>query len=180
MNAIVNGIINMRVCFHILNKQVKMATFTKKKPAPQKKPHLVFFHTTRFYEQNYLSYRYQGVLTPETRVTRTVDPELGMEERLVMALWQFPSWHLARTEARYLLGQITYVVGWEHMYDMLRQLASLESRAFVACTSDHATIHGAPCYLPDRPEHLYKCQPTKPSDDMQLGDRNLHSLLIGS
>ena len=74
-----------------------------------------------------------------------------------MAVWRIPSLHLSRTEARYLVGSMTYGVVWEQVYGMLRQLALPESRAFTAYTGDDTAIHGAACYLPDRIGHLYKC-----------------------
>ena len=77
-----------------------------------------------------------------------------------MPVWRIWSLHLSRTEARYLVGSMTYVVVWEQVYGMLRQLASPESRAFTAYT------YGAACYLPDRIGHLYKCRPSPPSDIM--------------
>ena len=60
----------------------------------------------------------QVVLTPETRVTRTVDLEPSMYERLVMAVWRIRSLHLCRMEAQDVYGQMTYNVVWEHVYGM--------------------------------------------------------------
>ena len=89
-----------------------------------------------------------------------------------MAVWRIRSLHLAGTEAWYLVGHMT--CGVEQVYSMLQKLASPESRAFTAYTGDNTTIHGAACYLPDRIEHLYKCQPPPPSDVMQHRERRLH------
>ena len=72
------------------------------------------------------------VLTPETRVVLAVPPEPTMEERLTMAVWRIQSLHLSRTEARYLVGSMTYGVVWDQVYGMLRQLALPESRPFTA------------------------------------------------
>ena len=130
------------------------------------------------YTVKYLPHSGQIVLTPETRVTWTVQPEPSMEERLIIAVWRIRSLHLSRTEARYLVGSMTYGVVWEQLYGMLRQLASPESRAFTAFTADNTAILGAACYLPYRIAHLYKCQPPPPSDIMQPGDRRLHWLPI--
>ena len=116
------------------------------------------------YTVKYLPDTGQIVLTPETRVTRTVQPEPSMEERLIMAVWRIRSLHLSRTEARYLVGSMTYGVVWEQVYGMLRQLALPESRAFTAYTGEGTAIYGAACYLPDRIGHLYKCRPPPPSD----------------
>ena len=112
----------------------------------------------------------QIVLTPETRVVVTVQPERNMEERLILAFWQIRSLHLSRTESRYLVGSMTYGVVWDQVYGMLRQLALPESRAFTAYTGDDRAIHGAACYLPDRIGHLFKCPPPPASDIMQPGD----------
>ena len=130
------------------------------------------------YTVNYLPNTRQIVRIPETRITRTVDPKPSMEERLVIAVWRIRSLHLSRTEARYLVGQMAYVLVWEQVCGMFRKLASPESRAFTACTRDNTTMHGAICYLLDRPEHLYKCQPPPPLDAMQRGDWRLHWLPI--
>ena len=65
-----------------------------------------------------------------------------------MAVSQIRSLHLSRTEARYLLGSMTYGPVWEQVYGMLRKLASPESRAFIAYAGDETAIHGAACYLP--------------------------------
>ena len=69
------------------------------------------------------------VLTPETRVTWTVDLGPSMEERLVMAVCRIRSLHLSRTKAWYLVGSMTYGVVWKQVHDMLQKLASPESRA---------------------------------------------------
>ena len=111
----------------------------------------------------------QIVLTPETRVVATVQPEPTQEERLIMAVWRIRSLHLSRTEYRYLVGSMTYRVVWDKVYGMLRQLALPESRAFTAYTGDDAAINGAACYLPDRIGHLFKCRPPPPSAIMQPG-----------
>ena len=102
----------------------------------------------------YLPDTWQIVLTPERRVTRTVQPGPGMEERMIMAVWRIRSLHLSKEEARYLVGSMTYGVVWKHVNAMLRQLASPESWAFTAYTADDTAIHGAACYLPDRIGHL--------------------------
>ena len=107
------------------------------------------------YTVKYLPDTGQIVLTPETRVTRTVQLEPSMEERLIMAVWWIRSLHLSRTEARYLVGSMTYRVVWEPVYGMLWHLALPESRAFTAYTGDNTAIYGAACYLPDRIGHLY-------------------------
>ena len=109
------------------------------------------------YTVKYLPDTGQIVLTPETRVVVTVQPEPTMEERLIMAVWRIRSLHLSRTEWRYLVGSMTYGVVWDQVYGMLRQLALPESRAFTAYTGDDTAIHGAACYLPDRIGHLFKC-----------------------
>ena len=70
-----------------------------------------------------------------------------------MAVWRIRSLHLSRTEARYLVGSMTYGVVWDQVYGMLRQLALPESRAFTACTGYDTAIHGAACHLPDRIGH---------------------------
>ena len=62
----------------------------------------------------------QIVLTPETRVTHTVQPQPNMDESLIMAVWRIRLLHLSRTEARYLVGSTTYGVVWELVYGMLR------------------------------------------------------------
>ena len=95
-----------------------------------------------------------------------------------MAVWRIQSLHLSRTEARYLVGSMTYGVVWEQVHGMLRQLALPGSRAFTAYIGDGTAIYGAACYLSDRIGHLYKCQPPPPSDIMQPGDRRLHWLPI--
>ena len=115
------------------------------------------------------------VLTLETRVVRPVQPEPGMEEGLIMAVWRIRSLHLSRTEARYLVGTIIYGAVSEQVYGMLGQLALPESRAFTAYTGDNTAIYGAACYLPDRIGHWYNCRPPPPpSDIMQPGDGWLH------
>ena len=38
-----------------------------------------------------------------------------MEERLIMAVWRMQSLHLSRTEARYLVGSMTYGVVWDQV-----------------------------------------------------------------
>ena len=95
-----------------------------------------------------------------------------------MAVWRIRSLHFSRTEARYLVGSMTYGVVSDQVYGMLRQLALPESRAFTAYTGDATAIHGAACYLPNRIGHLYKCRPPPPSDIMQPGDQRLHWLPI--
>ena len=120
----------------------------------------------------------QIVLIPDTRVTRAVQYEPSMEERLNMAVWRIWSLHLSRSEAQYLLGSMTYGVVWEQVYGMLRNPAIPESRAFTAHTGGNTAIHGAACYLPDRIRHLYKCRPPPPSGIMQPADRRLHWLPI--
>ena len=95
-----------------------------------------------------------------------------------MAVWRIRSLHFSRTESRYLVGSMTYVVVWDKVYGMLRKLALPESRAFTAYKGDDTAINGAACYLPDRIGHLFKCRPTPPSDIMQPGDRRLHKLPI--
>ena len=78
-----------------------------------------------------------------------------------MTVWRIRLLHLSRTEARYVVGSMTYGVVWVQVYGMLRQLALPESRAFTTYTGDDTAIHGAACYLCDRIGHLYKCrQPT--------------------
>ena len=128
------------------------------------------------YTVKYLPDTGQIVLTPETRVVATVQPQPTMEERLIMAVWRIRSLHLSRTESRYLVGSMTYGVVWDQVYGMLRQLALPESRAFTAYTGDDTAINGAACYLPHRIGHLFKCRPPPPSDIMQPGDRRLHWL----
>ena len=86
------------------------------------------------YTVKYLPDTGQIVLTPETRVVVTVQPEPTMEERLIMAVWWIRSLHLSRTESQYLVGSMTYGVVWDKVYGMLRQLALPESRAFTAYT----------------------------------------------
>ena len=120
----------------------------------------------------------QIVLTPERRVVATVQPKPTMEERLIIAVWRIRSLHVFRTEARYLVGSMTYGVVWDRVYGMLRKLALPESRAFTAYMGDDTAINGAACYLPDRIGHLFKCRPPPPSDIMQPGDRRLHWLPI--
>ena len=51
-----------------------------------------------------------------------------------MAVWHIRSLHFSRTMARYLLWSMAYGVVWEHVYGMLRKLASPESRAFTTYT----------------------------------------------
>ena len=130
------------------------------------------------YTVKYLPDTGQIVLTPETRIVATVQPEPTQEERLIMAVWRIRSLHLSRTESRYLVGSMTYGVVWDQVYGMLRQLALPESRAFTAYTGDDTAINGAACYLPDRIAHLFKCRPPPPSAIMQPGDRRLHWLPI--
>ena len=130
------------------------------------------------YTVKYLPDTGQPVLTPETRIVATVQPEPTQEERLIMAVWRIRSLHLSRTESRYLVGSMTYGVVWDQVYGMLRQLALPESRAFTAYTGDDTAINGAACYLPDRIAHLFKCRPPPPSAIMQPGDRRLHWLPI--
>ena len=130
------------------------------------------------YTVKYLPDTGQIVLTPETRVVVTVQPEPTMEERLIMAVWRIRSLHLFRAESRYLVGSMTYGVVWDQVYGMLRQLAVLESRAFTAYTGDDTANHGAACYLPDRIGHLFKCRPPPTSDIMQPRDQRLHWLPI--
>ena len=62
------------------------------------------------YTAAYLSDTGQIVLTPETRVTRTVDPNPRMEERLVMAVRRILFLQVTMTEARYVVGNMTYSV----------------------------------------------------------------------
>ena len=88
MNGILNGIVNWGGCFHNLHKLAKMAIFTKKNPGAQKKTHLegvdpapqvlnkngpwvlkqeqnaFILHKTIYDEQNYPSYKYQGLWGP--------------------------------------------------------------------------------------------------------------------
>ena len=130
------------------------------------------------YTVKYLPDRGQLVLTPETRIVATVQPEIPQEERLIMAVWRIRSLHLSRTESRYLVGSMTYGVVWDQVYGMLRQLALPESRAFTAYTGDDTAINGAACYLHDRIGHLFKCRLPPPSAIMQPGDRRLHWLPI--
>ena len=130
------------------------------------------------YTIKYLPDTRQIVLTPETRVVAAVQPEPTMEDRLSMAVWRIRSLHLSRTEARNVVGSMTYGMVWDQVYGMLRQLALPDSRAFTAYMGDDTAIHGAACYLPDRIGHLYKCRPPPPSDIMQPGDRRLHWLPI--
>ena len=66
------------------------------------------------YTVKYLPDTGQIVLTPETTVTRTVQLEPSMGERLIMAVGRIRSLHLSRIEARYLLGSMMYRVVWEH------------------------------------------------------------------
>ena len=120
----------------------------------------------------------QIVLTPETRATRTVQPKPRMEKTLIMAMWRIQSLHLSGTQARYLVGSMTYSVVWKQVYGILRRPASPESQAFTAYAGDNTAIYDAACYLPHRIEHLYKCGPPQPSDSMQLGDQRLHWLPI--
>ena len=79
------------------------------------------------YTVKYLPDTWQIVLTPETRIVATVQPEPTQEERLIMAVWRIRSLHLSRTESLYLVGSITYGVVWDQVYGMLRQLALPES-----------------------------------------------------
>ena len=110
------------------------------------------------YTVKYLPETGQIVLTPETRVVATVQPEPTQEERLIMAVWRIRSLHLSRTESRYLVGSMTYGVVWDQVYGMLLQLALPESRAFTAYTGDDTALNGAACNLPDRIAHLFKCR----------------------
>ena len=87
-----------------------------------------------------------------------------------MAVWRNRSLQICRTEARYLVGIMTYGVVWDYVYE----LALPESRAFTAYTGDDKAIHRAACYPPNRIGHLYKCRPPSPSDIMQPGERRLH------
>ena len=109
------------------------------------------------YTVKYLPDTGQIVLTPETTVARAVPHEPTMEERLIVAVWRIPLSRPSRTEARYLVGSMTYGVVWEEVYGMLRRLALTESWAFTAYNGDDTAIPGAACYLPDRIGHLYKC-----------------------
>ena len=95
-----------------------------------------------------------------------------------MPFWRIRSLHLSTTQARYLVGSVTYGVVWDQVYGMFRQLALPESRAFTAYTGDDTAIRGAASYLPDRIGHLYKCRPPPPSDIMRPGGRRLHWLPI--
>ena len=137
---------------------------------------VVIKELTAPYTVKYLLDTGQIVLTPRTRVTPAVSPEPTMEERLIMAVWCIWSLHLSRTEARYVVGSMTYGLVWDQVYAMPLQLALPESRAFAAYTGDDTAIHCAACYLPDRIGHLYKCRPPPPSDIMQPEDRRLHWL----
>ena len=65
------------------------------------------------YTVKYLPDTGQIVLTPDTRVVVTVQPEPTMEERLIMAVWRIGSLHLSGTESRYLVGSMTYGVVWD-------------------------------------------------------------------
>ena len=112
------------------------------------------------YTVKYLPDTGQIVLTPETRIVATVQPEPTQEERLIMAIWRIRSLHLSRTGSRYLVGSMTYGVVWDQVYGMLRHLALPESRAFTAYTGDDTAINGAACYLPDRIGHLVSTTPT--------------------
>ena len=75
------------------------------------------------YTVKYLPDTGQLLLTPETRVVVTVQPEPTMQERLIMAVWRIRSLHLSRTESRYLVGSMTYGVVWDQVYGMPPQLA---------------------------------------------------------
>ena len=130
------------------------------------------------YTVKYLPDTGQIVLTPEIRVTRTVQPERSMDTRSIIAVWRIWSLHLFRTQAWYLMGSMTYGVVWEQLYGVLRRLGSPESRAFTAYTGDNRVIHVAASYLPDRIGHLYKCGPLPPSEIMQPRVRRLHWLPI--
>ena len=130
------------------------------------------------YTVKYLPDTGQIVLTPETRIVVTVQPEPTQEERLIMAVWRIRSLHLSRPESRYLVGSMTYGVVWDQVFGMLRQLALPESRAFTAYTGGDTAINGAACYLPERIGHLFNCRPPPPSAIMQPGDRRLHWLPI--
>ena len=120
----------------------------------------------------------QIVLTLETRVTRTLRTEPNMQKRLIMAVWRIRSLHLSRTEARYLVGSMSYGVVWEQVYGMLRKLASPESRVFSAYTGEDTAIYGAACQLPNHIGQFYQCQPPPLSNIMHLGDRPVHWLCI--
>ena len=124
------------------------------------------------YATNYL------VLTPETRLTRTMDRDPSMEERLVMVVWQLRSSHLSTTVARYMVRSMMYGVVREQVYGMLSKLAPPDSRAFIAHIGDNTAIHRVACYLPDRLAHLYKCRLPPLGDIMQARDRWLHWLCI--
>ena len=97
------------------------------------------------YTVKYLPDTGKTVLTPETRVVVTVQPEPTMEERLIMAVWRIRSLHLSRTDSRYLGGSMTYGVVWDQVYGIVRQLALPQSRAFIAYTGDDTAIHAAAC-----------------------------------
>ena len=107
------------------------------------------------YTVKYLHDTVNIVLTLETRVAWTMQPERSMQERLIMAVWRIQSLHLSRTEVRYLVGSMTYGVVWEQVYGMLRKLASPGSREFIAYTGDDTAIHGAASCLLDYIGHLY-------------------------
>ena len=109
------------------------------------------------YTLKYLADTGQTLLTLERRGTRTVQFEPNMEERLILAAWWMRSLHLSRTEARYLVGSLTYGVVLEHVYGMLQQLALPVSWVVTAYTGDDTAIYGAARYLADRIGHLHKC-----------------------
>ena len=83
--------------------------------------HVVSRELAAPYTVKYLPDTGQIVLTPETRVVQTVQREHSMEERLIMAVWRIRSLQLSRTEARYMVGSMTYGVVWHLVYGMLRQ-----------------------------------------------------------
>ena len=71
------------------------------------------------YSVKYLPDTGQTVLTPDTRFTWTVQPDPSMEDKSIVVVWRIRSLHLSRTEARYLVGSMTYGVVWEQVYSML-------------------------------------------------------------
>ena len=72
------------------------------------------------YTVKYLPDTGQVVLTSETKVVVAVQHEPTMEERLIVAIWRIRSLRLSTTEARYLVGSMTYGVVWDQVYGMLR------------------------------------------------------------
>ena len=62
------------------------------------------------YTVKYLPHTGQIVLAAETRVVLAIPPEPTMEEVLIMAVWWIQSLPLSRTEARNVVGSITYSV----------------------------------------------------------------------